>query len=55
MDGMASVAHTFMAEVNEFWHNPDVMEFGDDLEGAQATLEEAGYTLQNGRLYYPEE
>ncbi|QLG61028.1 ABC transporter substrate-binding protein [Halorarum salinum] len=55
MDGMASVAHTFMAEVNEFWHNPDVMEFGDDIEGAQATLEEAGYTLQNGRLYYPEE
>lgn len=55
MDGMGSVTHTFMAEVNEFWHNPDVTEFGDDLEGAQATLEEAGYTVQNGRLHYPEE
>lgn len=55
MDGMGTVTHTFMAEVNEFWHNPDVMEFGDDLEGARATLEEAGYTVQDGRLHYPEE
>jgi peptide/nickel transport system substrate-binding protein len=55
MDGMATVTHTFMAEVNEFWHNPDVMQFGNDLEGAQATLEEAGYTVQDGQLHYPEE
>lgn len=55
MDGMGTVTHTFIAEVNEFWHNPDVREFGNDLGRAQATLEEAGYTLENGRLYYPEE
>ncbi len=55
MDGMGTVTHTFMAEVNEFWHNPDVREFGGDLGRAQLTLEEAGYTLENGRLYYPEE
>lgn len=54
-DGMATVTHTPIAEVNEFWHNPDVEEFGDDMERAQITLEEAGYTLENGRLHYPEE
>lgn len=55
MDGMGTVTHTFIGEVNELWHNPDVREFGNDLGRAQATLEEAGYTLENGRLYYPEE
>ncbi|WP_238532955.1 ABC transporter substrate-binding protein [Halalkalicoccus jeotgali] len=55
MDGMGTVTHTFMAAVNDFWHNPDVREFGNDLGRAQITLEEAGYTLENGRLYYPEE
>ena len=55
MDGQGTVTHTFMAEVNEFWHNPDVRQFGDNLERAQTTLEEAGYTLQDGRLHYPEE
>ncbi|MFC6838007.1 ABC transporter substrate-binding protein [Halomarina ordinaria] len=55
LDGMGTVTHTPMAAVNEFWHNPDVRQFGDDLGRAQQTLEEAGYTLQNGRLHYPEE
>jgi peptide/nickel transport system substrate-binding protein len=55
MDGMGSVTHTFMAEVNQFWHNPDVMKFGDDLERAAKTLEDAGYTVRDGRLHYPEE
>lgn len=55
MDGRGNVTHTFIGESNEMWHNPDVMEFGDDLAGAQETLEEAGYTVENGQLYYPEE
>ncbi|MDG5820236.1 ABC transporter substrate-binding protein [Natronococcus sp. A-GB7] len=55
LDGMGTVTHSPIAEVNEFWHNPDVTEYGDDLGGAQQRLEEAGYVLADGRLHYPEE
>jgi len=56
MDGMGTVTHSQIAEVNEFWHNPDVMEFGDDIDRARDVLEEAGYQWDDdGRIHYPAE
>jgi peptide/nickel transport system substrate-binding protein len=52
--GRANVAHSQIAEVNEFWHNPDVEEFNLDLEAARSELEEAGFGWDsNGNLHYP--
>lgn len=54
MQGYGEVIHTQIAPANEFWHNPDVEEFGDDMEAARAELEEAGYEWDDdGNLYYP--
>ena len=56
MDGMGTVAHSPIAEVNDFWHNPDTKQFGDDLDQARQVLEDAGYQWDSsGRLYYPDE
>jgi len=37
-----------------FWNNEEVSDPETGLELAQQILEEAGYTVQNGSLYYPE-
>ena len=37
-----------------FWNNEEVANPETGLELAQQMLEEAGYTIQNGSLYYPE-
>lgn len=53
-DGLAEVTHTPIAEVNDFWHNPDVPEFGGDMERARQRLEDEGYTGIGDQLQYPE-
>ena len=56
LDGVGTVTHSPIAEVNEFWHNPDVEQFHEDLEAAEAELEAGGYGWDDdGRLYYTEE
>ncbi|TYL38522.1 ABC transporter substrate-binding protein [Natronococcus pandeyae] len=52
-DGMGTVTHTTISEHNEFWHNPDVEEFYEDLEAAQQELADGGYGWDDdGRLHY---
>ncbi|WP_165874900.1 ABC transporter substrate-binding protein [Natrarchaeobius oligotrophus] len=55
LDGRGTVADSVIAEVNEFWHNPDVERLEYDLDAARAELEEAGYTWNgDGQIQYPE-
>lgn len=50
-----SILHTPVAPANEQWHNPDVEQFGDDLDAARDELEEAGYSWDDdGMLLMPE-
>ena len=52
-DGMGTVTHTTISEHNEFWHNPDVEEFYEDLDAARDELAEGGYGWDDdGRLHY---
>ncbi|ELY64239.1 ABC transporter substrate-binding protein [Natronobacterium gregoryi] len=51
-DGMGTVTHTTISEHNEFWHNPDVEAFSEDLEAAREELADAGYGWDDGRLHY---
>lgn len=54
LDGRGSVAQSVIAEVNEFWHNPDIDTFTFDLEAAREELREAGYGWDDdGQLHYP--
>ncbi|WP_440771098.1 ABC transporter substrate-binding protein [Natronorubrum sp. DTA28] len=52
-DGMGTVTHSTISEHNEFWHNPDVEEFYEDLTAAREELAEGGYGWDDdGRLHY---
>ena len=52
-DGMGTVTDTTISEHNEFWHNPDVEEFREDIEAARAELADAGYGFdEDGRVHY---
>ncbi|EMA33396.1 ABC transporter substrate-binding protein [Halobiforma nitratireducens] len=52
-DGMGTVTHTTISEHNEFWHNPDVEEFTEDLDAAREELADAGYGWDDdNRLHY---
>ncbi len=54
MEGFGVPANSVVAPANEFWHNPDVEKFGDDVERAREILEEAGYEwCEDGYLHYP--
>jgi len=55
MDGRGTVTNSSIPEANEFWHNPDIQKFGDNLDRARDRLEEAGYTWEDGRIHYPAE
>ncbi len=56
MGGVGTVTHSPIAEVNEFWHNPDVEQFNFDLDAARDELASAGYGWDdNGRLHYTED
>ncbi|MCL9816460.1 ABC transporter substrate-binding protein [Natronocalculus amylovorans] len=52
-DGMGTVTHSTISEHNEFWHNPDVEEFDEDLDAARAELEEGGFGWDDdGALHF---
>jgi peptide/nickel transport system substrate-binding protein len=54
--GMGTVTHSPIAPVLEDWHNPDVMEFSEDLDAARDELEEGEYVWDgDDRLHYPAE
>ncbi len=56
MGGVGTVTHSPIAEVNEFWHNPDVEQFTFDLQAARDELAGAGYGWDDdGRLHYTED
>ena len=52
--GYAVPANSVIAPVMTFWHNPAVNEFPTGLDKAQAILKDAGYTIEGGRLHYPD-
>lgn len=52
--GYAVPANSVIAPVMTFWHNPAVTDFPTGLDKAQAILKDAGYTLEGGRLHYPD-
>lgn len=56
LNGRGTVAHSQIAEVNSFWHNPDVPKINFDIDRAREILEEAGYQWDDeGNLLYPSE
>ncbi len=55
-EGMAIPAYSTVAEVNKFWHNPNIEKVGDDMEKAKEILVEAGFRWDdNGAIYFPED
>ncbi|MCO6391781.1 twin-arginine translocation pathway signal protein [Aliihoeflea aestuarii] len=53
--GFAEPSNSVISPALEFWYDPavfDGFEMGSDVAARQ--LEEAGYTLEGGRLHYPE-
>ena len=52
--GFGTPANSPVSVALGFWNNPEVGALETGLELAQQTLEEAGYTLVDGRLHYPE-
>src|SRR5690606_6641302 len=55
LEGYGTVANSLIGPANEFWHNPNVKEFGFDPEKARSILEDAGYRWDSeGKIYYPE-
>ena len=54
--GMGTVTHSPIAPVLEDWHNPDVRQYTEDLDAAEAELEEGGYVFDgDGMVHYPPE
>ena len=50
---VGTVTHSPIAEVNEFWHNPDVEQFNLDLDAARQELADAEYGWDDdGVLHY---
>ena len=54
LSGFGVPAGSVIAPANEFWHNPKVKPYPEDVDQAKAILKEAGYTWdKKGRLHYP--
>ena len=52
--GFAEPSNSVVSPALEFWHDPTVVSgliTGQDV--AKKLLEEAGYTLEGGKLHYP--
>ncbi len=52
-NGFAVKANSHVSPALPFWHAESTNEMTTGLDVAKAILEEAGYTLVNGRLHYP--
>jgi peptide/nickel transport system substrate-binding protein len=54
LSGYGEPGGSVIAPANEFWHNPEVKGFPEDIAQAKAILKEAGYTWdRRGKLQYP--
>ncbi len=54
LSGYAEPGGSVIAPANEFWHNPEVKPFPENIEKAKEILGAAGYTWDNrGKLHYP--
>ena len=54
LSGYGQPGGSVIAAANEFWHNPDVKGFPEDINKAKMILKEAGYTWDGqGKLHYP--
>lgn len=54
LGGHAEIGGSVIAPVNEFWHNPEVKPFEEDVKKARQILRKAGYGWDNkGKLHYP--
>ncbi len=54
LSGYGEPGGSVIAPANEFWHNPDVKPYPEDIDKAKQILKDAGYTWKNGKLHYPE-
>ncbi len=54
LSGYGQPGGSVIAPANEFWHNPDIKGFPEDINKAKSILKEAGYTWDGqGKLHYP--
>ncbi len=54
LSGYGQPGGSVIAPANEFWHNPDIKGYPEDINKAKSILKEAGYTWDNqGKLHYP--
>lgn len=51
--GYAVPSNSVVSPALEFWHDPSVEDFATGTDLAKQTLEDAGYTLEGGKLHYP--
>jgi peptide/nickel transport system substrate-binding protein len=52
--GHVEIGGSVISSFNEFWHNPEVKPFPEDVGKARQMLKEAGYGWdEKGRLHYP--
>ena len=55
LDGRGEVGTSVIAPINAFWHNPDIVRYEYNPEGARELLENAGFRWDaQGRIMYPE-
>ncbi len=52
--GFAVPANSVISPVIAFWHDPAVDNLDTGLDTAEQILKDAGYTLDGGRLHYPD-
>ncbi|WP_118135476.1 ABC transporter substrate-binding protein [Oceanicella sp. SM1341] len=53
-NGFAALANSHVSEALPFWHDPETDTLETGVKIAKAMLEEAGYVISDGTLYYPE-
>jgi peptide/nickel transport system substrate-binding protein len=53
-NGFAVPANSTISPALPFWHKPGIDDVKPDLAAAKKLLADAGYTLQGGKLCYPD-
>lgn len=51
--GTGELINTCFSPALEFWYNPDLEEFGYDMDAAESLLAEEGFGWEDGRIHYP--
>jgi len=52
--GFAVKSNSVISPALPFWHNEEIVEFETGVDLAKEILEDAGYTLDGGKLHYPD-